>query len=208
MQNLTPDLRAREAIDLLSHAHSAKRRAAAKVLRRFRTVAACPALRLALEAELATPRTWETQYHLVMALGESGCQNAIPLLQSIAGRQVEHMVLLAAGDAIVRLTPESGRSDAILGLMESSTPGLAEGGLRAVAMLRWTPPESTLRAVLAYASKPGNGGPRFWVAAAAPGWDGPEVRAFLTACLANSSADTRRAATHALERAYVKWRPL
>lgn len=208
MQKLTPDDRAREAIDLLSHAHSAKRQAAAKVLRRLRTVAACPALRLALEAELATPRTWETQYHLVMALGESGCQDAIPLLQSIAGRQVEHMVLLAAGDAIVRLTPESGRSDAILSLMESFVPALAEGGLRAVAMLRWTPPESTLRAVLAYASQPENSSARFWAAAAAPGWDGPEVREFLTACLADSSADTRRAATHALEKVYVNWKPL
>ena len=154
MQNLTPDDRAREALALLSHAHSAKRRAAAKVLRRLRTVAACPALRLALEAELATPRTSETQYHLVMALGGCGCEEAIPLLQSIAGRQVEHMVLLAAGDAIARLTPESGRSDAILGLMESSSPALAEGGLRAVAMLRWTPPEGTLRAVLTYARIP------------------------------------------------------
>ena len=49
----------------------------------------------ALAAEVDNPRTWETQYHMIMALADCGCFEALPLLRSIICAKVEHMVLVA-----------------------------------------------------------------------------------------------------------------
>jgi hypothetical protein len=49
---------------------------------------------------------------------------------------------------------------------------------------------------------------RFWVAAAAAGWSGPVVEAFLRSCAQDPLADTRRAAEAALRREYLEWNPL
>ena len=82
---------------------SAKRRAAAKKLRKRRDPAAGPALTAALDAEIADKRTWETQYQMIMALAESGVHDVLPLLREVAAMDLEPMVLIAVGDALVRL---------------------------------------------------------------------------------------------------------
>ena len=46
------------------------------------------------------------------------------------------------------------------------------------------------------------------MAAAAPGWDHPKVQAFLQACASGDRDDVRTAATAALQKKYLTWRPL
>ncbi|WP_305815346.1 HEAT repeat domain-containing protein [Photobacterium leiognathi] len=59
-------------IEQLNNKASAKRRSAAKKLRKLKNKDAGPALLEALKNELKDKRTWETQYQMIMALGESG----------------------------------------------------------------------------------------------------------------------------------------
>src|SRR5213595_3632573 len=98
-----------EGIALLSDKRSAKRRSGAKNLRRLQDPGACPELLMALEKEVLDPRTWETQYQMVMALGECGCSSALPALEQLAEQvtegkgALEPMVYTAVGDALVRL---------------------------------------------------------------------------------------------------------
>lgn len=92
-------------VEQLAARQSPKRRAAARKLRTLKVAAAGPALLTALEREVADPRTWETQYQMVMALGECGYREALPLLEAFAQRPFEAtMVYVAPGDAIVRLS--------------------------------------------------------------------------------------------------------
>ena len=69
-------------IEQLQHKSSAKRRAAAKKLRKLKAKEAGPALLAALKNELKDKRTWETQYQMIMALGESGYTESLEFLIS------------------------------------------------------------------------------------------------------------------------------
>jgi hypothetical protein len=93
-----------EALTLLEHRLSPKRRAGAKRLRKIRKASAGPTLLKALQKELRDPRTWETQYQMIMALGESNYRRALPYLRSLIHQPfTATMLYTALGDAIVRL---------------------------------------------------------------------------------------------------------
>jgi HEAT repeat protein len=197
-----------ELVALLSHKSSAKRRAAAKQLRKMKDHSAGPALLRALEQEVRDPRTWETQYHMVMAIAESGYAEALPFIRSLVAARLEPMVFTAVGDALVRLDVRISEAPArILHLLSNQLP-IAEGALRAIAMLQLKLPRSTILSILEFASRPENEQARFWVAAAAPGWNEPEVETFLHGCSHSELADTRKAAAAALQKKYLKWSPL
>jgi HEAT repeat protein len=215
---LLPDLAARS---------SAKRRSAAKKLRRLGDPAAGPALLAALQHELEDVRTWETQYQMVQALGECGHRPALPLLLDLAQRPFEAtMVLVAVGDALVRLASDVGKDATMLRSLLSGAAGgkaqsddgrhqLAQGAARAVAMQRVVPDRSTIELLLRWAERfdpadENGANARFWVAAAAAGWleRSPLVRPFLEACSASASAGLRDAAKKALKGKYGNWRPL
>jgi HEAT repeat protein len=74
-------------VEQLASPQSAKRRSAAKKLRKLKAAEAGPALLAALERELQDARTWETQYQMVMALGECGHRAALPFLEARAIRR-------------------------------------------------------------------------------------------------------------------------
>jgi HEAT repeat protein len=203
------DERPQRPVLLLSDKASARRRAAAKQLRKLKDPSGCPALLRALEQEIGDRRTWETQYHMVMALAETGCESALPLLHSLISKDLEPMTLTAVGDALVRLGRKfSDDPSPLLELLSSGVLPLAEGGIRAVAMLRLKLPIDAVRRTVAFASHERNSQVRFWVAAASAGWDGPEVVAFLRSCEKDDLAETRRAAAAALKKQYLKWSPL
>ncbi len=97
------------AVEQLRDRASAKRRSAAKTLRKAGRVEAGPALIAALDNEIRDPRTWETQYQMAMALGECRVTDALPLLHDIAARDLEAtMVLVGIGDAVTRLEQQAG----------------------------------------------------------------------------------------------------
>ena len=165
-------------IDQLNDKASAKRRSAAKALRRMRAAEAGPALLAALEKEMADRRTWETQYQMAMALGACRHIEALPLLQRIATMDLDAtMVLAGTGDAITRLEHEAGtpfeslrrwlaaeftRLDAAIAESKCQTGGIA-GAVR-----RWLPGA----APSADAPQPGWAGGK---AAARTGYQSPEA---------------------------------
>lgn len=94
----------------LDDSKSPKRRWAAKTLRSARVAQAGPALVQALEKEMQDLRTWETQFHMALALGECGSEDALPLLQRIAGMELKATsVQIGVGDAITRIEDRCGR---------------------------------------------------------------------------------------------------
>jgi hypothetical protein len=191
---------------------SPKRRAAAKKLRKLRAPEAGPALLAALEREVKDPRTWETQYQMIMALGESGYRDALPFLEMLSRQPIEAtMVYVGLGDAIVRLR-QSGPTDlsSVLNILrDSQNLSLINGAFRAMAMLRLVPESADMVEILSYANKLSlDEGHRFWVAAAAPGWRGPLVSRFIDDCAQSSRPDLREAAALALAGKYKQWRPL
>lgn len=208
MQTISADVAA--SIEQLKNKSSRHRRSAAKKLRKRPTPEATSALIEALEHEIRDPRTWETQYHMIMALAVASAIDALPLLQSIAAMELEHtMVLLAVGDAITRLEhAKDSDYPSLRAWIDADKKSLAEGGFRALAMMHLVPDQAMIDQIIAYAQCPDNTQLQFWVAAACPGWRGNNVSAFLEASLSHPLEDTQRAAKAALEHRYLKWRPL
>ncbi|WP_329074310.1 HEAT repeat domain-containing protein [Streptomyces niveus] len=98
-------LDAADAIRQLQDRSSAKRRSAAKQLRKLGDQNAGPALLEALKNEVRDSRTWETQYQMTMALGTCGSPSDLPYLRDLVlQRETPHAVHTAGGDAIVRLS--------------------------------------------------------------------------------------------------------
>ncbi|WP_030558213.1 hypothetical protein [Kitasatospora aureofaciens] len=172
-----------EAVEQLGHRLSPKRRSAATRLRRLADPVAGPPLLDALEREVRDPRTWETQYQMVMALGMCG-----------------HRPRLSAPEAT---------ADSLRWCLDSGTPMLADGALRAVAMQRLRPDTTTIDHVLDLLGPLGpHDGLRFWAAAAAAGWPGPRVQEFLRDCAAGPRTDVASAAASSLRGKYQTCTPL
>jgi HEAT repeat protein len=199
------------SLELLNDKHSPKRRTGAKHLRKLKDSSAGPALLAALQKEVQDPRTWETQYQMIMALGECGYTPALPYLHELARHAFEAtMVYVAIGDATVRLEREH-ENDAtpVLRLMETGNEMLIDGAFRAVAMLRMKPEEEAIHKIVRYgALRQPDDGLRFWIAAAAAGWSSAEVTRFLAECARGSREDVRQAAIAAQQGKYRKWNPL
>jgi HEAT repeat protein len=198
-------------LEQLRSPQSPKRRSAAKKLRKLGRPEAGPALLEALRAEVRDPRTWETQYQMVMALAECRHTESLPFLRELARTSREAtMVTLALGDAIVRLArSEEHDATPILELLRSGDEMLTDGAFRAMAMLRLVPTPEARFAVVQYASRlPLESGKRFWVVAAAAGWEGSDVQAFLAECQRSPRQDVRDAAAASLAKTYKTWTPL
>ena len=80
---MTQDERTAAAVALLGDKRSARRRLGAKRLRQQPDPTAGPALLAALRLEVRDPRTWETQYHRIMALAACGYTPALPVLEEL-----------------------------------------------------------------------------------------------------------------------------
>jgi HEAT repeat protein len=199
------------ALALLNDTRSLKRRSGAKQLRKRKDPAAGPALLAVLQKEVQDHRTWETQYQMIMALGECQYAPALPYLQSLAQQRFEAtMIYTALGDAIVRLGRAHEHDPApALALLHTHNDMLIAGAFRAVAMLRLKPSQAEVEQIIQHALRQSPYDQvHFWVAAAAPGWHGPLVEQFLAGAVNSSSDTTRRAALAAQQKQYLKWSPL
>ncbi len=200
-----------EDIELLKHSRSPKRRSAAKRLRKRGDITAGPYLLSALRKEVKDTRTWETQYQLVMAIGECKYVDGLPFLKEFAAQQLEAtMIFIGLGDAIVRLEIQSLEdSSPILKIMESGNDMLIDGAFRAMAMLKMVPSIDHISQILKFVSSTSiENGLRFWPLAAAPGWQGIEVDAYVTECSRSSVQSLQYAAKLAIKHKYKKWSPL
>lgn len=196
-----------DAIGRLDDKRSAQRRSGAKRLRKLGDPAAGPALTAAIDREMADPRTWETQYQMIMALGACGYKEAVPTLQKLAQRQLEHLaVYTALGHAVVQLSSEDGGAQALRWCLDTQNPELLNGALRATATLRLFPDEKTISLVVGHVERTGPyDGLRFWAAVAAAGWAGRQVETFLKNCAAGPRDDVAQAATSSLRREYASY---
>lgn len=198
-----------DALQLLAMPSAPKRRQAAKRLRKNPDPAAGPLLLRALEEELPFQQRWETQYHLIMALGQCHTRAAVPLLQGLAEKPLPHMVLLAVGDALFRLLSDTrDPGEVLLSLLDSGKAAVAEGALRGAALLRVQLTDEVAEQVVDWLRTGGDDRHAFWAAAGAAGWAGQSTRTFLTQSQQSSSQDTRRAAEASLNKRYLNWKPL
>lgn len=199
----------RELIIQLKDKRSAKRRAAAKKIRKSKDSSYEKYLFEALRLEVKDPRTWETQYQLIMALGECKCYQSLPFLKQLSCDSFDStMVKVAIGDAIFRLTPKNNIQE-VLNFMKSGDRDLFNGAMRALAMQKIVPNRESMVRIIKFASQLGiNDGLRFWVLAAAPGWDNSVILEFVNQSINSNREDVKEAAKLAIERKYKKWSPL
>jgi hypothetical protein len=200
-----------ELLDQLKDKKSAKRRSASKKLRKLGNVEAGPFILEALQNELKDARAWETQYQMIMAIGECEYKKALPFIKEISEKDFEAtMVYMAIGDAIVRLS-KINDSDAkpVIELFASGNTMLIDGGLRAMAMVRMVPSDSQISEIIKFVSTYSvDDGMRFWVIAASPGWSGAEVDDYLAECGKSARSEFRKAVDLAINKKYKKWQPL
>ena len=200
-----------EIISQLKDKKSAKRRSAAKKLRKLKNGDAGPFLLSALKEELKDLRTWETQYQMVMAIGECGYKPALDFLKSMAHQTFEAtMVYLAIGDAIQRLSMQNEQDvTSIFKAIESGNVMLTDGALRAMAMLKMVPAEIDIERIIDHVTAQGkNDGINFWVLAATPGWSGKKVEEYLHFCSGSKRDEITNAVELAQKHKYKKWSPL
>ena len=200
-----------EIVAQLGDRKSAKRRSAAKKLRKLKDVDAGSSLLAALKSELNDSRTWETQYQMIMALGECGYKPALPFLNELAKQNFEAtMVYVAIGDSIVRLSIDNERDTApIFMLLDTGNEMLVDGALRAMAMLKMVPSDSHIEKIINYvAERELNQGIHFWIVAAAPGWSGEKVENYLDYCANSPREEITSAVALARKNKYKNWSPL
>jgi HEAT repeat protein len=199
-----------QLVEQLKNKGSAKRRSAAKKLRKLKANKAGPALFEALKHELEDKRTWETQYQMIMALGESEHTDSFEFLTDLAEKKFEATIIyVAIGDAITRLTYSStGSIHRIIKYLDSKNydPLFIDGLIRAIAILKIVPNENDIRRFVNYATSPETSVNNLtWIASAAAGWKGIEVENFLNWCQKSENLQTKRAAEAALNNKYLKW---
>ncbi|MFM2591267.1 HEAT repeat domain-containing protein [Vibrio sp. TBV020] len=198
-------------IEQLNNKASAKRRSAAKKLRKLQSKDAGRALLEALKKELKDKRTWETQYQMIMALGESGHTDSLKFLQQLAKQELEATILyVAIGDSITRLIylMENSVHKAITQMLSNNeNPLFSDGILRAIAMQKIVPDEEDITKLIKFADN--NNTPDnniTWIASASAGWHKNEnTISFLQKHVNSKKPQTKKAAEAALKKKYIKW---
>ena len=142
--------------------NSQQRRKAAKWIRIHKNTEYNNSLLKALQKETQSPKTWETQYHMIMALGAVRSKNSLELLWSLPQKRLDYMPLVAAGDAVMSIEASADVLEAARKL--SSLPFLV-GVIRAVAQPECDP--SLAPEAVQIASKSGEADLIYWGLAAA-----------------------------------------
>ena len=198
-------------IGQLQHKSSPKRRAAAKKLRKLKANKAGPALLSTLKNELKDKRTWETQYQMIMALGESRYTECLDFLVQLTKQDFEAtMLYVAIGDAVTTMETMSTPSVfSLIKWIEDDKKELVDGSLRSLATHHIVPSNGDIQKIIQYVSLPKNQDIQFWAVAAAPGWPKELIETFLKKTIdSDILEDTKKAAKAALNGKYLKWNPL
>ena len=188
---------------------AATRRTAARMLRKLKIKPTGSAVLSALRAEIQDPKATETQYQMIMALGECGYAEALPFLRGMAKAAQPPLIRVGLGDAIVRLS-RTHPHDAgpVLEILGGPDRDLIEGAFRAMAMLHMVVAPEAMASILEFADPLEVDDPlRLWVAAAAACWESKGVRGFLDRCRHAPREDVRKAAEASSRGKYLKWSP-
>lgn len=166
----------------------------------------------ALKEELNDERTCEAQYQIIMALGEANYTDSLEFLLQLATREFSATIIyVAIGDSITRLElSQRNNIDCSLDILRNTSNSmLADGVLRAIAMLQITPDQQTIDEIISYGLQLDvSDNSRVWIAAAAPGWPSDLTREYLKECISSENQKIKRAAEAALKNKHLKWSPL
>jgi len=198
-------------IERLRASSSSVRRSASKFIRTHNIPNAGPFLLSALEFEISDPRTWETQYQIIMALGERGFEAALPVLEVLAKEGVDRstMVEMALGDAIVRISDSSQELHKGIETLSNCSEATKAGGLRALAILRRTPAVQDIDRIVGWVETSSvDSDVLYWALGAAPDWPRRELDLLLSRSQASSRKDIRENASFAQRRTYRSFKPL
>lgn len=148
---------------------------------------------------------------MIMALGECDCVMTLPVLRGLASERFwATMRQVSVGDALIRLSHVSDTNPApvfeALDLARRNDTAIAEGAMRAVAMLRLRFEGSVVDRLIREVSALEDEAVNYWTAGACAGWSGPVVREFLEACLTGKEF-TRDVATASLRGEYKRYNP-
>lgn len=207
------DRKLSDLTEQLKNKSSAKRRVAAKNLRKLKDSKAGAALLAALIAEVSDKRTWETQYQMIMALGQSGYSESLGVLIDLSNKKFESsMIYIALGDAITTLEVAMDHPNLSLERwIWGDLSDLVQGGLRSLAMNRSVPDNRLIEHIITHVTKSDGHMSNFWAVAASPGWPSVLSKPFLEAVIENGeyeSEDVLKAAKASLRGQYLKWSPL
>lgn len=156
-------------------------------------------------------KTWETQYHLIMALSDCAYKDGLTFLKELAlNPSNESMVNIAIGDAITSLEYiKYDYVEQLRGWLIQKKDEHLEGAIRAIAMKHIIPYREIIVAIIEYVNEAANEGLTFWLASASPGWPEDLTKTSLNNCLENDvTSETKKAAEAALMKKYLKWKPL
>lgn len=193
----------KELISELQNTKSAKRRSAAKKIRKLKDLSLCSPLMDALKLELLNKKTWETQYQLIMAIAESNCTaNYFNLILFIELSELEPMVRLALADAITRLGNNSRFLEYAL---QKKDLDFVSGALRAMSFKQIQIPIDLVDELIDFMTSFKNDMSYFWIAAAAPGCNSNKLNNYLHVWKNSINDDISKAAKAALENKYLKW---
>jgi hypothetical protein len=214
------DEKLKEAIELLNNSRSKKRESGAKRLRKLEALEAGQELLKTLENEVEDTRTWSTQYHLVLALGHSKYQPALPFLTELAKKEIDATILyMGLGDSIFRLSILSISIESSLDLIHSfNNYSITIGAYQALAMLRLVPEDTLIKEIIKIVSDPKGAevvqgypndktGLRKWVASASAGWKDELKTDFLDDCEEIQDQHLTMAVKSARKGKYLKWSP-
>ena len=156
----------------------------------------------ALKQELEDPRTWETQYQMIMALGYCGYKDSAPFLRTCSEKTYDAtMILMALGHSIVRLEMSDPTDEGpIRRILKTQNKDLISGALMAVGLLGLAFSEPMNDLIIGYARQLGNENfDIVFVSSAASGWPGEKVRRFLTEAQSRCRFPISEAAKMALD---------
>ena len=203
-------------IEQLSDSKSAKHRSAAKKLRKSGDSDAGPSLLAALQNELRDQRTWETQYQMIMALGQCQHTEATEFLEALSQEGRIESVQTAIGDALFRLSGgASGDLRKAVDFIDRGDPELIHGAFQAMAMERVIPTDDEqAHRIVDYGCslKLGqNDWAVIWLLRAIPGWPTSLVEPLLSHWSQvdfEAQQQIHGAVEFAQKQKYSKWSPL
>jgi hypothetical protein len=179
-----------------------------------------PALVQALKKELQDTRTWSAKYHIILAIGHSGYDEALSFLEELATKAFEDTIIyLALGDSIFRLGIILKSTKEVLdGLYSTCNYGLIYGGFRALAMLKLVPGDEVITKIIEYARDPiaaevvkgypnDQTGLRLWPARASAGWKKELVSEFWDECDNLTDQSLKFSIELSRKGKYYNWRP-
>lgn len=146
----------------------------------------------ALQNEIITNKSWETQSELFKCIGINNYRKASSILESIAEKNEEYdMVTISVGTALIRVKRlEKNDVSELLKRLKTMKYSLGYGMLDALGYDKMLPNNEDIKTIIkstwdfGISREKGFVDPRYGLAAACAGWDKEIVRDFLNHCIA------------------------